>query len=196
MATETRPKLCLRDELIRRAKLGEITPDGAESKAMRAHCGPLEVRPKSLDLDPQTEDQWTLLMALVWIIERDLTAVRAVWNRARRDATEWVDSPLVELDGTEAEHKKSWELKRLNPPTVGEVDAVVEEAAGFMLPPFIVPGLAARGALWASFRSGRLPAQGKRSGTSERIDIPMSYWTDLDWLADSGASADTVGDRK
>ena len=98
MATETGPKPCLRDELIRRAKLGEITPDDAESKAMRAHCGPLEVRPEALDLDPQREDQWTLLMALVWIIERDLTAVCAVWNRARRDATEWVDSPLFGIE--------------------------------------------------------------------------------------------------
>ena len=100
-----------------------------------------------------------------------------------------------ESNRTGAEHKKSWELKSLDPPTVGDVDAVVEEAAAFMLPPFIVPGLEARGALWAILQSGRLPAQGKRRGTSERIDIPMSQWTDLDWLADLAASADTVGDR-
>jgi hypothetical protein len=134
-------------------------------------------------------------MALVWIIERDLTAVCAVWNRARRDATEWVDSPLFESNRPGAEQKKSWELKSLDPPTIGEVDAVVEEAAAFMLPPFIVPGLEARGALWAILQSGRLPAQGKRCGTSERIDIPMSDWTDLDWLADPAASADTVVGR-
>jgi hypothetical protein len=195
MPTEHGPKSRLRDELIKLAKLGEITPDDAESRARRVDCGPLEVRLESLDLDPQTEDQWTLLMALVWIIERDLTAVRAVWNRARREATEWVDSPLVESDGTEEEHKKSWELKTLDPPTVGEVDAVVEEAAGFMLPPFIVRGLEARGALWASLQSGRLPAKGKRCGTSEGITIPMSDWTDLDWLPNRAASSDTVGGR-
>jgi hypothetical protein len=194
MPTETGPKSHLRDELIKRAKLGEITPEDAESKAMFSDCEPLEVCPESLDLDPQTEDQWTLLMALVWIIERDLTAVRAVWNRAPRDALGWVASPLVKSDGTEAEHKKSWELKPLDPPTVGDVDAVVEEAAAFMFEPFIVPGLEARAALWASLQSGRLPAQGKRRGTSECIDIPISDWTDLDWLADRAASADTVGD--
>jgi hypothetical protein len=134
-------------------------------------------------------------MALVWIIERDPSAVRAVWNRARRNATEWVASPLAESDGTGAEHKKSWELKALDPPTVGDVDAVIDEEAAFMLPPFIVTGLAARGALWASLQSGRLPAQGKRCGTSERIEIPMSHWTDLDWLPDRAASADTVVGR-
>ncbi len=195
MPTATGPKSRLRDELISRAKLGEITPEDAESEARLVDCGLLELRPETLDLDPGTENEWTLLMALVWIIERDPSAVRAVWNRARRDATEWVESPLAESDGTGTEHKKSWELKPLDPPTVGEVDAVVEEAAAFMLPPFIVGGVGARGALWANLRSGRLHAQGKRGGTSERIDIPMSDWTDLDWLADRAASADTVGDR-
>jgi hypothetical protein len=195
MPTETGPKSHLRNELISRAKLGEITPEDAETEAALFDCEPLELRPESLDLDPQTEDQWTLLMALVWIIERDPTAVRAVWNRARRDATEWVGSPLAESAGTGAEHKKSWELKPLDPPTVGEVDAVVEEAAAFMFDPFIVGGVEARAALWASLQSGRLPAQGKRCGTSERIEIPMSDWTDLDWPADPTASADTVGGR-
>ncbi len=194
MPTETGPKSRLRDELISRAKLGEITPEDAESEAVFGDCAPLQLRPESLDLDPLTEDEWTLLMALVWIIERDPTAVRAVWNRARRAATHWVDSPIVESDGAGAEHKKSWELKPLDPPTFGDVDAVVDEVAKFMLPPFIVPGFDARGALWANLRSGRLPAQGKRCETSERIDIPMSDWTDLDWLADRAASADTVGD--
>jgi hypothetical protein len=177
-----------------RAKLGEITPEDAETEARLFDCEPLELRPETLDLDPGTEKQWTLLMALVWIIERDPSAVRAVWNRARRGATQWVGSPLAEPGETGA-HKKSWELKALDPPTVGDVDAVIDEEAGFMLPPFIVTGLAARGALWASLQSGRLPAQGKRCGTSKRIEIPMSHWTDLDWLADRAASADTVGDR-
>ena len=195
MPTEPGLKSRLRDELISRAKLGEITPEDAESEAMLVDCGPLELRPESLDLDPGKENEWTLLMALVWIIERDPTAVHAVWIKARRAATHWVGSPLAESDGTGAAKKKSWELKPLDPPTVGDVDAVVDEEAGFMLPPFIVPGHAAREDLWANLRSGRLPAQGKRRGTSERIDILMSDWTDLDWLADLTASADTVGDR-
>jgi hypothetical protein len=170
MPVETRPK-SLREELISRAKLGEITPESAESEAMLFDCGPLKLSPESLDFDPQTEAQWTLLMALVWIIERDLTAVRAVWNRARRNATEWIGSPLGAI-GTE--HKKSWELKPLDPPTVGDVDAVVDEEAGFMLRPFIVPGLDARGELWANLQSGRLPAEGKPCGPSPSTTASMS----------------------
>jgi hypothetical protein len=116
MPKETGSKSRLRDELIRRAKLGEIDPDDAESDARRELGGPLEVRPESLDLDPQTEDQWSLLMALVWIIARDPNAVRAVWVEARRAATHWVRSPLTESVGTGAEDKESWELKPLDPP--------------------------------------------------------------------------------
>jgi hypothetical protein len=194
MPTETGPKSRLRDELISRAKLGEITSEDAETEAILFDGEPLQLRPESLDLDPLRENEWTLLMALVWIIERDPTAVRAVWNKARRAATHWVGSPLAESDGTGAEDKKSWELKPLDPATVGDVAAVVDEGAGFMLPPFIVDGVDAHGALLANLRSGRLPAQGKCCRTSERIDIPMSDWTDLDWLADRAASADTVGD--
>src|SRR5271166_1215746 len=116
MATEPGLKSRLRDERIRRAMLGEITPEDVESEAMLVDCGPLELRPESLDLDPRPEAQWTLLMALVWIIERDPTAVCAVWIEARRAATHWVGSPLAESDGTGASKKTSWELKPLDPP--------------------------------------------------------------------------------
>jgi hypothetical protein len=89
---ETEPKPSLRDELLARAKLGEITPEEAETEALFAECGPLEVRSYPIDidsktsltdLDPGTEPAWTLLMALVWIIARDPIAVRAVWKRRR-----------------------------------------------------------------------------------------------------------------
>jgi hypothetical protein len=89
MSMETEPKPSLRDELLARAKLGEITPEEAEDEALLDGCGPLEVRSYPIDpnqrtepadLDPGTEPAWTLLMALVWIIARDPIAVRAVWS--------------------------------------------------------------------------------------------------------------------
>jgi len=70
---ETEPKPSLRDELLARAKLGEITPEEAEDEALLDGCGPLEVRSYPIDpnqrtepadLDPGTEPAWTLLMAL------------------------------------------------------------------------------------------------------------------------------------
>ena len=113
-------------------------------------CEPLEILLELSDLDPQTEEDWTLLMVLVWIIERDPSAVRAVWTKARRDATQWVSAPLAGSDGTDAAHKTSWELKALDPLKVWDVEAVVEEIAAFMHPPIIVPGLTAHSDLWAN----------------------------------------------
>ena len=193
MPTKTAAKSRLRDELIRRVKIGEITPDEAEDEAEALFL--LEVRPQWVQLDPRTEDQWSLLMALVWIIERDLIAVRSVWTEARRAAMCWVSSPLTEFDGIGAECNKGWELKPLEPATVGDVEAVVAEKADFMLPPFIVSGTTARNALWANLRSGRLPASGRCRGTKEQQDIPRSAWLDLHWIKDLAASADTIGGR-
>ena len=73
----------LRDELLKRAKLGEISPKKAEQEAALSECGPLAIDPYSLELDPLREPTWTLLMALVWIVTRDPAAVRAVWVEAR-----------------------------------------------------------------------------------------------------------------
>jgi hypothetical protein len=194
MPTETGPKSRLRDELIRRAKLGEISSEDAENEAYRAGCEPLEVLPESLDLDPRTEEDWTLPMVLVWIIERDPSAVRAVWTKARRDATQWVSAPLASSNGTDPANKISWE-KALDPLTVWDVEAVVEELAPFMLPPIIISGPRAHADLLASLQSGHLPAQGKRYETGERHAISASDWVNLDWLEDQTASAEMVGSR-
>ena len=127
--TENHVVITLRDELLTRAKLEEITPEEAETEALFAKCGPLEVRSYPIDidsemaladLDPETEPAWTLLMALVWIITRDPIAVRAVWSKARCTFTHWADFPLVEADGTISEKKTGWELRPLPPPTVSD----------------------------------------------------------------------------
>ncbi len=201
--------ITLRDELLMRAKLGEITPDEAETEALFAECGPLEVRSYPIDidsemaladLDPETEPAWTLLMALVWIITRDPIAVRAVWSKARGTFTHWADLPLVEADGTISEKKTGWELRPLPPPTVSDAEAVCEVdedelLVEFLFPPIIVPGIRAREELWDKLRSGVLHAEGNPHGTSERIPVSASDWKTLDWLDDPSAPADTVGSR-
>jgi hypothetical protein len=193
MATEHSPE-SLRGELIRQVELGNITPAEADSEAKFADCWPLEARPESIDLDPQTESQWSLLMALVWIIERDLAAVRAVWVKARRAAKCWVRLRVTNWDETGAEGRKIWELAALNPPTIGDLESVVAQEARFMLPPFIVAGATARKDLMTNLYSGRLPAFGARFGTSEQA-IPATEWSDLDWIDDLAAPADMVRGR-
>jgi len=206
---ETGPKPSLRDELLARAKLGEITPEEAEDAALLDGCGPLEVRSYPIDpsqrmepadLDPITEPAWTLLMALVWIIARDPMAVRAVWVEARRACTHWVVFPLTEAAGTISEKRTSWELRPLPPPTVSDVDAVCEVdedelLVEYLFPPIVVSGIRAREELWDRLCSGDLIAEGKRRGKSEGTKISPDEWTSLDWLDDRSASADIVGSR-
>jgi hypothetical protein len=134
-------------------------------------------------------------MALIWIVMRDPSAVRAVWGKARRKATHWVESPNAESNGTEVADKKSLELEPLDPVDVSEVEAIVEEAMVYMFEPFVVPGRNALTELWANLQSGHLLAQGKHCETGERRAIPASDWAHLDWLGDPAASADMVGIR-
>jgi hypothetical protein len=156
-------------------------------------CGSLEVRAASLGLDPRREDQWSLLMALVWIIGRDLAAVRAVWVEARRAARCLGRPSVTNRDETGAEGR-IWESASLDPPIVGHVEDVVALEADFMLPPFIFAGTTAREDLMTRLHSGSLPAFGTRCG-SELQPIPAAAWSDLDWADDFYAPADTVRGR-
>ena len=124
MSTETGSNPGLREQLLARAKLGEITPQEAEDQALWDGCGPLEVSPYSInlplkpepaDLDLEKEPAWTLLMTLVWIIARDPIAVRAVWVKARRACTQWVEFPLPQADETEFQGQKRLGIKTACP---------------------------------------------------------------------------------
>jgi hypothetical protein len=195
MARHSESHALLRNELLSRAKIGEITPEEAENEAILTGLGPLAMRPDAVDSSPLSEEHWTLPMALTWIIERDLNAVREVWPTARRFATSWVDATLVEPDAIGVAERKGWELKALGLLTVGDVEAILDEEAYFMLPPFIVPGYQARTELWANLSSGRLPAEGRPVGADKHVGIPKSDWGDLEWGNDRAAVADTLLDR-
>jgi hypothetical protein len=197
MASETGPEPSVQDDLLARAKRGEITPEEAEDEALLAGCGPLALGPNSSDLDPIAEPTWTLLMTLVWIITRDPAAVRAVWPKVRSLCTHWAGSPLVAADEGETEARKSWELKPCDPPAVWEAHAVSEdeEAVEFVFPPFVRSRIEARQDLWGKLHSGDLPATGKPHGETKRVSISAGEWADLDWLGEPSASAETVGHR-
>ena len=195
MPPEIGSALTLRDQLLSRAQLGEIAPDEAETEALFEGCGPLAIAPESLDLDPRTEPNWTLIMTLVWIVTRDLSAVRAVWAKARRHSTHWVSFPLGKTDSAATEDKLGWELRRIDPATVSDVRAIIEEGDLSLDPPIVVLGWEAQEELWGNLCSGRLCASGKRYGAAGQLNIPTAEWNDLEWLNDPSVSADTVGGR-
>ena len=79
-----------RNDILQRAKRGEISPQHAEWEAMDAGCWPLAVQfPPGFD--PLGERHWTLFMAAAWIVRRNPNDVRAVWNHYRTKCRKWVD---------------------------------------------------------------------------------------------------------
>ena len=68
-----------RDEILRRAMDGELTPEQAEAEAERLGLLPLSREPDKAHYDPMREPWWTLAMAAAWIIWRTPDAVREVW---------------------------------------------------------------------------------------------------------------------
>ena len=87
-----------RNDILQRAKRGEISPQQAEWEAMDAGCWPLAVQfPPGFD--PLGERHWTLFMAAAWIVTRNPNHVCAVWNQYRTERTKWVESPLAGEDG-------------------------------------------------------------------------------------------------
>ena len=66
----------IRDRLIRRVRIGEITPEEAEAEAERQGFGPLETKPDPVDFDPSQMPNWSVPMALAWIAWRTIEAVR------------------------------------------------------------------------------------------------------------------------
>jgi hypothetical protein len=140
MPAKVEPRPGLREELLARVHRGEISPRDAEDEALLAGCDPLATSPESLGLDPTSEPNWSLVMSLVWIITRDLTAVAGHWTRARQASTHLVQSPRPETPEDTAEDKPSWELLPLAPPTVRDIHAIIENGESFLSPPLVVPG--------------------------------------------------------
>jgi hypothetical protein len=71
----------LRDELFRRASIGELTGDQADVEAVRLGLGSLSRRPGPEEFRPEIETHWTLSMAVAWITYLDLDEVRE-WSAA------------------------------------------------------------------------------------------------------------------
>ncbi|MBK8085038.1 MAG: hypothetical protein IPK28_15110 [Devosia sp.] len=69
-----------REELISAVEHGRMTVQEAEAKALE--LGLVTLLPSRTPelFDPMTQERWTLLMAVVWVLARSPTAVRNSWD--------------------------------------------------------------------------------------------------------------------
>ena len=84
--------LSARDELLERARNGEITPKEAEAEAYRMGMAPLAGRPADNQFDPRGKPRWSLSMALAWIVWRDFDQVRQRDIEYRTECWNWQPS--------------------------------------------------------------------------------------------------------
>jgi hypothetical protein len=166
--------LDLRDEILRRAQEGELTPDEAEAEARKAGVGPLAKQAPVADFDPMAEVFWTLAMALAWGIWRDPAKVREYWNDYRRQGWDWMppDSGLY----------KGWSLHR--PRYVSLHDVWRDDAARSDVAKPRATQM--QDELWKALSSGQITATGIPVDGEARVSIPAYEWIDLsplDWVS-------------
>jgi hypothetical protein len=76
----------LRDDLFEMVLQGEITRKQAENRALEGGLRPLVGRADPASFDPMTEISWTPLMAVAWIVFRDVDQFGYVTQNIERNA--------------------------------------------------------------------------------------------------------------
>ena len=176
-----------RDELLERARNGEITPREAEAEAGRLGLGPLASHPADYEFDPRATSRWSLSMSLAWILWRDFGEVRKWDNAYRAECRNWQASnfPLLVDGGAPIEVVRRFTVVQLHP--TSSVLFELHGAVGLMprgqLSPSRSPAVA-KAELWAALADARLVAEGIPASGSARVDVPAREWTDLENVTD------------
>lgn len=172
-----------RDQLLDKARLGDITPEQAERAAEGLGCGPLAFAPPPDDFDPMDEAFWTLPMALAWIAYRTPDAVREWWDEYRAECWDWQprtwrigpDGPV--RNGHVLEQRPAATLARL---TLAET---LEDRNG-RDPAWSMTVGEATEALLIALRTGCIAATGIATADGTRQEIAALLWQDLDFALD------------
>ena len=93
-----------RSALLREVLHGRMSPVEAEAKAIANGLDPFEQCADLEKCDPMSTRDWSLAMAVSWIVWRDLTTVRQAWDKYRSQRVFW--APLYRRDGTDA----TWDI--------------------------------------------------------------------------------------
>lgn len=166
-----------RDELIERAKYGEMSGEEADAEAIRLGLGCLSRRPGPDEFRPEAMNHWTLPMVLAWIAYLDLDEVREWSAPYVEECRHWMwrrwqigfDGPIHE----------GWFLEQRAKPTVAllGIRAAIDEADESKT--MSVTIREAQESLWIMLRDGFLTATGIDTVTGRRVEIPSVEWHDL-----------------
>lgn len=120
-STTESQRLRKREELLSEVEAGRLTPEAAENEATLAGLGALVPNVPVEDFDPATQKRWTLLMALVWVLARNLTAVRNSWNDYVTSQYRWTSaSTFISAGPRRLERRRPQWVHEIRPLRAGD----------------------------------------------------------------------------
>ncbi len=181
----------LREDLIARASVGNLTSEQAEAEAKRLGVGPLASKPDPEDYDPLAETYWSLPMAIAWMAYRQADAVRERWDTYREKCWLWRRSRY--RDGNMI--RTGWILETRGPANLAylAVGAIVDQSDGIEL---IMSVHEAQDALWMGLQEGFFSATGISSETGRREVIPAIDWQEMVATQPRVGARDEIVDKR
>lgn len=174
-----------REELLQRARAGELDPNGAEAEASRLLLGKLAWQPLAADFDPRNKSRWSLQMVLAWIVWRNFDEVR-LWDAEYRvRCRDWKSFSVPS-----ATNPGSRGFKLLQGWTVearSAANAITFECWGYA--PLAEGNTAlvdqdeprrAKVKLWEALLDGKLVGEGLPATGGARQLVPALEWQDLE----------------
>lgn len=172
----------LRNDLISRARVGEITADEAEAAAEAAGIPPLRSKPDPAEFDPMKNSRWPLVQAVAWIAWRDFKLVMEQSAEYRSHCTHWL---LREWNqptdgGRKFTRRNGWFLETWHPSTAVrlQTDHEIMKSTGELPRTARLTPRRAIEELWRFLTEGRLIAEGfNHKGLL--VEIPCREWAHL-----------------
>jgi len=167
-----------RGSLLDSVLSGDLSPAQAEQAAESLGMTPFERVPSAVDYDPFAEREWSLVMAVAWIVWRTPDRVREFWDRYRLAVRRWV--PIGSGDKSAGEVSGGYALLSLNRATPTDL-AVATSVRGKPLHRGKTDAELARLDLWDALIDGVLAAKGRRTSDDHATSIAAEDWRHLSW---------------
>ena len=186
----------IRDMLLHAALLGLIDADLAEALSKDLIGQPLANVPKDADFDARSDADWTLPMAVAWVMARDWRGVTRQKADFRREFEHWTCTPKRGLpkDGRPGGYviTSSWTIGDLGHPSINGLIAEddIGEDVSAVGEDYIGAGVA-KPLLWRALQVGALTASGRCDGASRQA-IPAMLWQDLQPILERWDGPETI----
>jgi hypothetical protein len=179
----------LRNDLISKARVGEITCDQAEAAAEEAGIPPLRSKPDPAEFDPMKKSRWPLVQAIAWIAWRDFNLVMQHSPEYRSQCTHWLPREWNQPadGGTKFIRRNGWFLEAWRPSSAVRLqiaDNIMQATGELPRTARLTPDRATK-ELWQFLTEGRLIAEGfNREGLL--VEIPSREWAYLQNFEEQG----------